>query len=66
MREHLSTWTVFACLHNQQLGLAGWGFNPGWWQVPRFALGVAIYDFHMLRGLGLEPPGRSVLECVRV
>jgi hypothetical protein len=35
-------------LHNQQLRLAGWGFNPGWRQVSRFALGVFIYNLTTL------------------
>jgi hypothetical protein len=49
-------------LHNQQLRLVGWEFNPGWGQVSRFALGVSIYNLTTLRnnshtvqlGLGMD------------
>ena len=54
-------------LHNQQLRLVGWEFNPGWWQVSRFALGVSIYNLTTLMnnsrsvqlGLGMDWEAKS-------
>ena len=60
-------------LHNQQLRLVGWEFNPGWWQVSRFALGVSIYNLTTLmnnsRGIqlgldmGWEAKSQSLGGC---
>src|SRR6267154_4691324 len=56
---------------DQQLGLAGRGFKPGWWQVPRLAPGVAIYGLSHTQGLEIgtipnssrTPESRPICLC---